>query len=97
MKVRYKILDRDKDHILYHVIVKEKDTATYQLKRSKDENIWANPGEKVLKAEDDGNGIIIGDTKYEYHEAQELYAILKTMLEHDRYIFEPLTVIKNEH
>jgi hypothetical protein len=68
----------------------------YVLKYSKDE-IWYTPNEKIIKAKDDGNGVIINNVMYDYADLQNLFIFLKCLQKCDINLFHDfkLKITKN--
>lgn len=54
----------------------------YTFSRS-NEKCWINPGEKLFKIIDDGNGIFINDVHYDYSDFANLFLAMKTVI-HDQ-------------
>lgn len=59
----------------------------YVLKYSKNE-LWNTPNETIIKAKDDGNGVIINNVVYEYDELHNLFVFLKCLEKCDTKLFD---------
>jgi len=66
----------------YTCTVKENDVKKFTLKKIKSES-FHDAGETLITIKDTGDGIKVGKHSYEYHELQELYCILKVVMEHN--------------
>ena len=81
VKNKYLILVNGNNEFCTKVKVTNK-KRKYTFRRS-NEKCWTNPGEKLFKIVDDGDGITINDVHYDYGDFADLFLAMKTLM-HDQ-------------
>ena len=78
----------------FTVDIKNGKKDTFVLKRSNNPE-WTNPGEKIMKAVDNGNKITINGVDYDYSDFEELYSLMTVIKESQKKLWYKTKVLRD--